>query len=132
MDAVKTWVMVGTIAWMSQTVYAASDPTQMVQQLNSQIQGQLQKIQEQQNNSMKDMNTKNQTQLKKIHDELDAKIIGVNKDLQDKLKQINDSLQSQIKQVQTDVKACMSQCSKPDAAPTKSAHNLFQRPATRW
>jgi t-SNARE complex subunit (syntaxin) len=76
---------------------------QQIQMLNSQIQAQLQQMQETQQKQIADLNTQVQGQLKKMKDELSAQIATLNTNYQADLKKMQNDLQAQIKQVQSDV-----------------------------
>ncbi|PJD90731.1 MAG: hypothetical protein CK424_08675 [Legionella sp.] len=91
---------------------AGPDSSQQVQQLNSQIQTQLQQIQETQQKQMKELNTKIQSQLQQMKKELDGQIQTVNTQTQKQLKQVQDTLQAQIKQVQADAMKAQAAASK--------------------
>ena len=75
---------------------------QQVQMLNSQIQVQLQQMQETSQKQLADVNTKVQGQLKQMKDELSAQIATLNSNYQADLKKMQSDLQAQIKQVQSD------------------------------
>lgn len=80
--------------------YAAEDNvSKQIQQLNSQIQSQLQQIQETQQKQTKTMNTQIQAQLKQMQADLQAQIQKSNTNNQDQIKAMQTQLQTQIKQV---------------------------------
>ena len=91
--------------------FAGPDATQ---QLNTQIQAQLQVIQEKQTKATLESYKKIQAQLKQMNDDLGAQIKKVNDTSQAQMKKMQEDLQAQIKQVQADaVKSAAA--AKPDA-----------------
>lgn len=81
--------------------YGASDNiSQQIQLLNSQIQGQLQKIQADQQKQMKQLNEQIQAQLAKLQTTLQEQIQQVNTQTQNQIKQVVSTLQQQIQDVQ--------------------------------
>lgn len=74
-----------------------------VQQLNSQIQGQLKQIQATQEKQMQDLNNNIQKQIKQMQTELQNQIEAVNTQTQAKIKKMQTDLQAEIKQVQDSV-----------------------------
>lgn len=104
-DMLKKWMIgLGIGLCLASPMGTAADAAgaQQIQQLNSQIQAQLQQIQEAQQKQMKELNTKIQTQLKQIKTDLDASIAKVNTQNQTQLKQVQEALQAQIKQIQAE------------------------------
>lgn len=96
---------------VSKGSFAGPDATQ---QLNTQIQAQLQQIQEKQTKATLESYKKIQAQLKQLNDDLGAQIKKVNDQTQAQMKKMQDDLQAQIKQVQADaVKS--SAATKPNA-----------------
>lgn len=85
----------------SHNSFSADSADSKIQLLNSQIQTQLQHMQEDQQKQMTDLNKKIQDQLKEIKGELDSKIKEVNSIAQEKMQKIQEELQAQIKQINT-------------------------------
>ena len=84
----------------SHSLWAADSATAQVNLLNSQIQDQLQKLQEKQQKQMKDLNAQIQTQLQQMQANLQAQIQKVNTQTQAQMKQLQDALHQQIQQIQ--------------------------------
>lgn len=81
---------------------ADDDTSKQLQMLNSQIQSQLQQIQEKQKNQDIEFNKQIQSQLKQIQSDIQKQIAdGYNK-TQAQIKKVQDTLQGQIKQVSED------------------------------
>ncbi len=88
---------------ISGTCVADDDASKQIQMLNTQIQAQLQQIQEAQKKHDKDFNTQIQTQLKQLQSDIQKEISdGYNK-TQDQIKKVQDTFQAQIKQISEDV-----------------------------
>ena len=85
---------------ISHVASAADDNvSKQIQLLNSQIQSQLQQIQETQQKQTKTMNTQIQAQLKQMQTDMQAQIQKSNSNNQDQIKAMQTQLQAQIKQV---------------------------------
>lgn len=91
--------------------FAGPDPTQ---QLNTQIQAQLQQIQEKQTKATLESYKKIQAQLKQMNDDLGAQIKKVSDQTQAQMKKMQEDLQIQIKKVQADA-VNSAAAAKPDA-----------------
>jgi mRNA-degrading endonuclease RelE of RelBE toxin-antitoxin system len=85
-----------TLVWIlsiSSVCIAAEDSTsKQIQMLNSQIQVQLQKLQETQQKQIKDLNVKLQAQLQQMQTNLEAEIQKANTQNQAQFKQIHDNI----------------------------------------
>jgi DNA anti-recombination protein RmuC len=97
--------MIGTLILFSSYAAAApaqlsGSPEQQIQQLNSQIQNQLKQLQEQQQQQLSTLNTQLQSQMKQIQSQLQNQIQTLNQQTQEQVKQLQSSLQEQIKQLQ--------------------------------
>jgi len=79
--------------------YAGDDASKQMQMLNSQIQTQLQQIQEKQQNQMLALNKQVQDQLKQMQTKLEKEISDGYSKTQDQIKNLQTALQGQIKQV---------------------------------
>ncbi|HBI22470.1 MAG TPA: hypothetical protein DDY37_07825 [Legionella sp.] len=85
-------------------VFAADESaSKQIQMLNSQIQSQLQQMQETQKKQNADLNTQIQAQLKKLQTDIQKKMNEGHAKTQDQIKTVQDNLQSQIKQVSEDI-----------------------------
>ena len=78
----------------------ADNVTDQIQLLNSQIQAQLQNVQQKQQQQIKTLNTQLQTQLKQMQSDLQAQIQKVNTQTQAQMKHMQTTLQQQIQQFQ--------------------------------
>ena len=82
--------------------HAEDNTSDQIQMLNSQIQAQLQQMQETQQKELKELNMQLQTQLKKMQTDLQEKIQTLNTQTQEQMKTMQTELQTQIKQVYDD------------------------------
>lgn len=85
--------------------FADNGSSQQIQMLNSQIQAQMQQMQEIQQKQVKEMNLKIQAQLKELQSTLQDQIQKVNTQNQTALKQLKDSFQAEINQLQDQIGA---------------------------
>lgn len=83
--------------------YADDSVSKQIQMLNSQIQAQLQQIQEAQKKTDKVFNDQIQAQLKQIQTDIQKQINEGYKKTQDQIKAVQDAMQKQIQQVNTNV-----------------------------
>lgn len=99
----KKWMLI-LLLGASPGVFAEDDsPSKQIQMLNSQIQSQLQQIQETQKKQISDLNKQLQAQLKKVQMDIQKQINEGYSKTQDQIKTVQDNLQKQIKQVSLDV-----------------------------
>jgi ElaB/YqjD/DUF883 family membrane-anchored ribosome-binding protein len=89
---------------MHTAAYAVDDASKQVQMLNTQIQSQLQQIQENQKNVDKNLNAEIQGQLKKMQSDLQKQIDDGYYKTQNQIKAVQDALQQQIMQVNDNIK----------------------------
>ena len=94
------------LSCLSVNLYAAdaSSASQQVQLLNSQIQVQLQEMQQVQQKQVIELNTKLQAQLLKMQTTLEQQMQTMNQDLQAKMKTMQDNLTQQMQQLAGDKK----------------------------
>ena len=92
-----SWIVM--FAMGSSSIVCADNTSQQVQLLNSQIQSQLQQIQDVQQKQMKDLNKQIQNQLKQMQTTLEEKIKTMNDTTQTQIKTLQTSLQQQVKQI---------------------------------
>lgn len=98
----KQLVGVFALCLSTASVYA-DDASKQIQMLNSQLQVQLQRIQETQQEQIQKLNKQLQDQLKDVQTKLQDQIQQVNKTTQDKMKEMQEKLQAEIKQVHEDM-----------------------------
>ncbi len=89
----------GCILILSSTWGYADDASKQIQMLNSQLQVQLQRLQETQQKQIQKLNKQLQSQLKDVQTKLQDEMKNMNTMTQKKMKKMQDNLQSQIKQV---------------------------------
>lgn len=97
------WMIVLLLGTANGTFAADESAAKQILILNSQIQSQLQQMQETQKKQNKDLNTQLQAQLKKVQTDIQKQINDGYAKTQDQIKTVQDNLQSQIKQVSGDV-----------------------------
>ena len=83
--------------------YTADNTSQQIQLLNSQIQAQLEKVQQQQQKQIQTMNAQTQAQIKQVQATLEAQIQKMNNDTNEQVKKLKTALEEQIKQVQQSI-----------------------------
>jgi gas vesicle protein len=93
--------MVGVaLGLTSMSVHAAEDgASKQIQMLNSQLQSQLQQMQEKQQKQMQTMNKQIQAQLKETQTKLQDQIKNLNKTTQEKMKAMQTTLHAEIDKV---------------------------------
>ena len=95
--SLSTLMLIGA----SKMTYAATDNTaQQIQQLNSQIQVQLQKLQADQQKQLMTLNAQLQVQMKQVQAAIQAQIQKMNTQTQDQMKKLQATLEQEIKTVQ--------------------------------
>lgn len=99
----KGWMMVLLMGTAHGAFAADESASKQIQMLNSQIQSQLQQMQEAQKKQNKDLNTQLQAQLKKVQTDIQKQINEGYAKTQDQIKTVQDNLQGQIKQVSADI-----------------------------
>ena len=93
MEKMKTGLLVWMLTISSVCMASEEGVSKQVQMLNSQIQAQLQQLQESQQKQLKDLNVKVQAQLLQMQTNLEAEIQKLNTQNQAQLKQIHDTIQ---------------------------------------
>ncbi len=88
-----------SLLFVSTACVYADDTSKQIQMLNSQLQVQLQRIQETQQEQIQKLNKQLQGQLKDMQTKLQDQIQKVNKTNQEKMKKMQENLQAQIKKV---------------------------------
>ena len=94
-------VLSATGAWSS--AFGGDDTAKQIQMLNSQLQVQLQQIQETQQKQIQKLNEQLQAQLKEVQTNLEAEIQDSHKKNEAKMKAIQDNLQAEIKKLRETV-----------------------------
>ena len=93
----------GCMMIVSSTWGYADDASKQIQMLNSQLQVQLQRLQETQQKQVQKLNTQLQAQLKEVQTKLQDEMKKMNTMTQTKMKKMQEDLQSQIKQLHEDM-----------------------------
>jgi DNA anti-recombination protein RmuC len=114
-DMKKYWMSAVGLWCFSSGLALADAASSQIQMLNSQIQAQLQQMQESQQKQLKTLNTQIQTQIKQLQSSLQDQMQTMNTSTQKQLQTMNTTLQQQIKQVH-DEKVGSSSAPVPQAA----------------
>lgn len=83
--------------------FCEESSSQQIQMLNSQLQVQLQRMQETQQKQIQQLNKQLQSQLKETQKKLQEQINQLNTMTEEKMKQMQKTLQAQIKQIHEEV-----------------------------
>ena len=89
----KGVALVGVLSLSSVCMASDDNTAKQIQMLNSQIQAQLQQLQESQQKQIKELNVKIQAQLQQMQTNLEAEIQKVNTQNQAQFKKIQDNIQ---------------------------------------
>ncbi|KTC95268.1 hypothetical protein [Legionella feeleii] len=93
-------LMFSTVLPLSTYAASVDSSAQQIQQLNTQIQGQLKQIQAQQQQQIDKLNGQLQVQMKQMQAQLQQQIQKVNAQTQAQMQKMQAQLQEQIRQVQ--------------------------------
>ncbi|MCH9757328.1 MAG: DUF4175 domain-containing protein [Gammaproteobacteria bacterium] len=119
MRMIGSGFVAGLIMILPSTGVYADAVSKQIQMLNSQLQVQMQRMQETQQKQVQELNTKLQKQLKETQTKLQKQIQDMNKMTQKQLKEVQTSLEGQIKQIHEEM-LTGGAVSKPEPTPKTS------------
>lgn len=130
MQGIVKGVCVGAIMGLLTTPLYADDTSKQIQMLNSQLQVQLQRMQESQEKQIHTLNAQLQKQLKETQTKLQSEMQAMNASNQKKMKAMHDDLQAQIKQIHEMVLTGGAMGAAPEKAAAPAAPAAQGKPAS--